>query len=317
MQLLGHFFRLLRWPNLVFIAITQILFHYCIVLPAANSHAFPLHLQQHLFWLIVAASVFIAGAGYIINDYFDINIDQVNKPDRMVVDRIITRRMAIFWHLVFSGIGVLLSVYVGYTLHNPLVAIGNILCVVLLWVYSTTYKRKMIIGNVLISLLTAWVILIMLVAELPGWWNSIITAADTQASVARLTRIGVLYAAFAFIISLIREVVKDMEDMEGDRRAQCKTLPIVYGVNASKVFAGTWLAILIVMLIVMQTYVLIFQWWYASLYLLITVTVPLLLLFNHLFKATNTTQFAQLSSKLKWIMLGGICSMVFFMLYTR
>lgn len=317
MQLLGHFFRLLRWPNLVFIAITQILFHYCIVLPAANSHAFPLHLQQHLFWLIVATSVLIAGAGYIINDYFDINIDQVNKPDRMVVDRIITRRMAIFWHLLFSGIGIVLSVYVGYKLHNPLIGIGNILCVILLWVYSTTYKRQMIVGNVLISLLTAWVILIMLVAELPGWWNSIKTAADMQASVARLSRIGVLYAAFAFILSLIREVVKDMEDMEGDRRAQCKTLPIVYGVNASKVFAGTWLAILIVMLFVMQTYVLIFQWWYASLYLLVTVTIPLLLLFKHLFRATTTAHFAQVSSWLKWIMLSGICSMVFFMLYTR
>lgn len=317
MQLLGHFFRLLRWPNLVFIIIAQILFHYCIVLPAANSHTFPLHLQQYLFWLIVVASVLIAGAGYIINDYFDINIDQVNKPDRMVVDRIITRRMAIFLHLVLSGTGVLISVYVGYTLHNPLIGIGNILCVVLLWVYSTTYKRKLIIGNVLISLLTAWVILIMLVAELPGWWNSIQTAPALQASVARLTRIGVLYAAFAFIISLIREVVKDMEDMEGDRRENCKTMPIVYGINAAKVFAGTWLFMLIVMLVVTQVYVLLFGWWYSAVYIVLLVVTPLIFLFRNLFRANDIKAFHVLSSQLKWVMLTGIFSMLFFLLYTR
>jgi 4-hydroxybenzoate polyprenyltransferase len=319
MQLLGHFLRLLRWPNLLFIAITQILFHFCIVLPAANGQTtfFPLQLQQANFWMLCVASVFIAGAGYIINDYFDINIDQVNKPHKMVVDKIISRRAAILWHWVFSGIGLMLSAYLSYKLRNPIIILGNILCVMLLWVYSTTYKRRLLVGNVLISLMTAWVILVILVAASPGWFTGQISDTIVKASVARLSRIGILYAAFAFVLSLVREVIKDMEDMEGDRRENCKTLPIVYGINAAKVFAGTWLFILIVMLIITQVYVLLFEWWYSALYIVLLVVTPLAMLFKKLFKANNIKAFHIISSQLKWVMLTGILSMVFFLLYTR
>jgi 4-hydroxybenzoate polyprenyltransferase len=100
MKLIPAFFRLIRWPNLVFIVLTQSLFYYCILLPVfSDYHAEPFLLQK-AFWLMVAASVLIAAAGYIINDYFDINIDRVNKPGRMVVDKVIKRRWAIVWHLV-------------------------------------------------------------------------------------------------------------------------------------------------------------------------------------------------------------------------
>lgn len=319
MQLIGHFFRLLRWPNLVFIGVTQILFHYCIVLPATNGQStyFPLQLQQTYFWTLCLASILIAGAGYIINDYFDINIDEVNKPKKMIVDKIISRRAAILWHWLLSGIGLLLSIFISYKLHNPLILLGNALCVVLLWVYSTKYKRQLLIGNVLISLMTAWVIVVLLVAELPGWLTGQINEAIEKASAARLSRIGMLYASFAFVLSLIREVVKDMEDMEGDRKENCRTLPIVYGTNAAKVFAGTWLFILIAMLIITQVYVLLFGWWYSALYIILLVVTPLIFMFRNLFRANDVKAFHTLSTHLKWIMLTGILSMVFFLLYTR
>lgn len=319
MQTIGHFFRLLRWPNLVFIIATQILFHFCVVVPSAQSihYSFPVQLQQHLFWLLVLASVFIAGAGYIINDYFDVNIDQINKPDKVIISRKISQRMAIFWHGLLSLSGILLSAWVSYALRNPLIVTGNIVCVALLWVYSTTYKRKLIIGNVLISLMTAWVLLVLLVAELPGWWTGQLNEAIEKNTAARLSRIGLLYAAFAFILSLIREVIKDLEDLEGDRREHCKTMPIVLGINASKVFAGNWLAILILMLVVTQIYVLQFGWWWFAAYLLVAVLVPLFVSFKSLFFARTKMHFTQLSSRLKWIMLTGLLSMVFFLWYTQ
>ena len=115
MKLAGSFFRLIRWPNLLFIALTQALFYYAVifpVLPAAYDH-----LRQKLtlpvFALLVLASVLIAAAGYIINDYFDINIDRVNKPDKMVVEKMIKRRWAIIWHIVLTMAGLVLSLYVG------------------------------------------------------------------------------------------------------------------------------------------------------------------------------------------------------------
>ena len=120
LQLLRAFFRLVRWPNLVFIFLTQLLFYYLILLPTfTDMHPGPHKLAPLLFYLLSASSVLIAAAGYIINDYFDLNIDRVNKPNRMVVDKIIRRRSTILWHWVLSGIGVLLSCYVSWVLRNP------------------------------------------------------------------------------------------------------------------------------------------------------------------------------------------------------
>ncbi len=319
MKTVGAFFKLIRWPNLFFIAFTQVLFHFCIVLPSAfgSYYSFPLQLNQHLFWLLCAASVFIAGSGYIINDYFDINIDQVNKPGKMIVDRAVSRRQAILWHWIISIIGFMLSAYVSYRLRNPFIIIGNTACIGLLWVYSTTYKRQLLIGNVLISLMTAWVILVMLVAELPGWWNGKLVEVIEKATAARLSRIALLYASFAFVISLVREVVKDIQDMEGDRKENCRTMPLVWGVTASKVFAGTWLFVLIALLFITQVYVLQFGWWWAAAYILFLVMAPLVMAVRNLFKATTTHQFGTLSRFIKWIMLTGILSMIFFFFYTR
>ncbi|MES1161033.1 MAG: geranylgeranylglycerol-phosphate geranylgeranyltransferase, partial [Bacteroidota bacterium] len=178
------------------------------------------------------SSVLIAAAGYIINDYFDLNIDRVNKPDKLVVDKIIKRRWTILWHWILSGLGVLLGFYVSWKLRNPIVGLANLGCVVLLWFYSTTFKRKLLIGNVIISLLTAWVILVLYTCEF-----SLQELRDPARHyiLSRLFKFAIVYAGFAFIISLIREVVKDIEDMEGDARYGCRTMPIVWGVNTAKV----------------------------------------------------------------------------------
>ena len=162
MKLLFAFFRLIRWPNLVFIALTQSLFYYCIIVPSLpeSYNGLPYALTQPLFYLLITASVFIAAAGYIINDYFDINIDQVNKPDKMVVEKIIKRRSAILLHWVITSAGLLISLYVSYKT-SFIIIIANILCSLLLWVYSTTFKKQLLSGNIIISLLTAWTVLVL------------------------------------------------------------------------------------------------------------------------------------------------------------
>lgn len=319
MKQLLAFFRVMRWPNLVFIAITQLLFHFCVVEPSAQGHIynFPLRLTTPLLLLLCFSSICIAAAGYIINDYFDINIDEVNKPAKMVIGRTISRRWGVLWHLILSAIGLMIGGYVSMQLGNWLVAVGNGVCVILLWVYSTTFKRQLLIGNLVISALTAWVILVLLVAELPGWWTGELVNDTEKSTVARLSRIGVLYAAFAFILSLVREVVKDMEDMEGDRKEGCRTMPIEWGIQASKVFAGVWLVVLIVTLIITQVYVLQFGWWLSASYILLFVIIPLIYIFKKLPPAATTADFARLSKMLKWVMLLGILSMMFFLRYTH
>lgn len=309
LQLLGAFFRLVRWPNLVFIFLTQLLFYYFIQLPMHEAPGWVMTpvLTPRLFLLLAASSILIAAAGYIINDYFDLNIDRVNKPKRLVVDRIIKRRWTILWHWILSGLGLLLSFYVSWRLRNPLIALGNLSCVILLYFYSTTFKRKLLIGNVIISLLTAWVILVLYVGEFV--WAGLGNGAY-RLLLSQLFKYAIVYASFAFILSLIREVVKDIEDMDGDMKYGCRTMPIVWGVNVAKVFAGTLTVVLLGALVILQFYVLQKAWFPLTLYGVLLVDLPLLWLLRKLYAAQSKEHYHRLSTIIKLVMLAGILSII-------
>ncbi len=303
MRLVAAFFQLIRWPNLLFIALTQALFYYCIYVPL-YGHSDPVQLS----WLIMA-SVLIAAAGYIINDYFDLNIDQVNKPGKNVINRYISRRWAIFLHLLLSFFGIVCTVLA--TRYEKWYLVGaNIACVFLLWLYSTSFKRQLLLGNILISVLTAWTVLILFFLKVP-----FSAAFNADEVTSKFFRVAFLYGGFAFIISLIREAVKDIEDMVGDERYGCTTLPIVVGIRASKIYTAVWTVVLLAALVVLQLYILQFGWYFAVLYCILLVIVPLVRFFLQLLKATATKDYKQLSSQAKWIMLGGIISMIFFRFY--
>jgi 4-hydroxybenzoate polyprenyltransferase len=321
MKLVTAFLRLIRWPNLVFIVFTQALFYYCILLPVfAHKNTAP-SLTQTYFWVIVAASVFIAAAGYIINDYFDLNIDRINKPERLVVEKIIKRRWTIIWHLLLSFVGLLLTAWVCWRLNDLYAAIAgliNLFCVLALWLYSTTYKRKLLVGNILISLLTAWTILILYVINMRSWFLTKIAyevKRNYNDASARLFKYAAVYAAFAFIISLIREVIKDMEDMEGDAKYNCKTMPIVWGIPATKVFTAVWIIVLTGALAVLQFYALHLAWWWAAGYSIVAIILPLLWILYKLKKAEQVKDYHTLSGAVKMVILTGILSMLFFRLY--
>jgi 4-hydroxybenzoate polyprenyltransferase len=314
MKLAGAFLQLIRWPNLVFIALTQFLFYYCVLLPGFPGNGDFDHnnvLKPEQFWLLCLSSVLIAAAGYIINDYFDLNIDRVNKPGRIIVEKIIKRRWTIVWHWVLSVLGILIGFYLSWKLKNIIIGPANLLCVISLWFYSTTFKKKLLLGNILISLLTAWVILVLYFCEFrlhrfidPSY----------QHYLSRLFKFALLYGAFAFIISLVREVVKDIEDMDGDSRYGCRTMPIVWGVHVSRFFVATWLLVLIVSLAIIQFYVLQYRWWWGILYSVAFVIIPLLQILRKLYHAASPEDYHRLSGLIKAVMLAGILSMVFFKL---
>ena len=318
MKLISAFFRLIRWPNLIFIALTQLLFFYCIILPSLPDSYYQQNnkLTPTIFFLLVIASVLIAAAGYIINDYFDINIDQVNKPDKMVVQKIIGRRWAIVLHLVITFAGLVISGYVSLKT-NWVILVANVVCALLLWGYSTTFKKKLLSGNIIISGLTAWTVLVLYFAAN----TSLILTAGLQPAIAsgmnRVYKFAALYAGFAFIISLIREVVKDIEDMEGDARYDCKTMPIVWGVPAAKVFVGVWLVVLVGALIIVQFYVLQMGWWLSALYVLALVIVPLIWILKKFYLAQTPVQYHAVSNMIKLVMLTGICSILFIRMYAQ
>lgn len=309
MKIIAAFFRLVRWPNLVFIAVTQLLFEFCIYRKIYAQQPVE-ETQQFLFLLI--ASVLIAAAGYIINDYFDLNIDQVNKPDKVVVNAIISRRWVIFWHMFLSMLGLFFTVMALPVSGYWHLVLANMGCIILLWFYSTNLKKQLLIGNVLISLLTAWVIGILFLSKFSLHIRSILLEDHDE---VRLFRYTILYASFAFIISLVREVIKDMEDVEGDRKYGCRTMPIRWGMNASKVFAAVWLVVLIAVLLILQFYVLPFGWWHSVLYCLVFILAPLVWILIRLYSAHTAVDFHKLSTMVKLVMFTGILSMVFFYFY--
>jgi 4-hydroxybenzoate polyprenyltransferase len=309
MNVLSAFFKLVRLPNLFFIALTQMLFRFFIlhyVYSNGSDGSEHIQLPLNLFYLLVIASICIAAAGYIINDYFDINIDLVNKPARLVIGRYIKRRWAIFFHIFFSITGFAISCYVGYKLRNLYIPVFNLLAIAALWFYSTTFKKKLLIGNVLISLLTAWVILILTVSE----YHFPVIPHDLYWK--RLIKLSFIYAGFAFIISLIREVIKDMEDMQGDTKYGCNTMPIAWGIQVSKVFVAVWIIVLVSVIAGIQIYVVHLGWWFSALYSLFAIIIPLLWVLRKLYLAHSPKEFHHLSTAVKLIMLAGILSMIFF-----
>lgn len=313
MQGLTLFLKLVRWPNLVFIALTQLLFQYCILLPLFEQEEAPLVFDSANLLLLVATSVLIAAGGYIINDYFDINIDRINKPQKQIVGKIMSRRSAIILHSVLSFLGVGLSFYLGWRLRIWWIGPANFLCTLLLFAYSATFKKRFLSGNIIISILTAWSVGILGLASFydvfyrSGFYNDL--------NPSRIFRFTILYASFAFIISAIREAIKDMEDIEGDARYGCQTLPIAAGLNAAKTYTIVWLVVLIGALAIVQVYALQFSWWLAIIYCTVFIIIPAIKLVQNLVKAQRTEEFHRLSNHTKLLMLMGILSMIFFKIY--
>ena len=307
MKTFVHFLRLIRWPNLVFILLAEILFHYCIFKPLYPNAG---EVVDTHFYFIVFTYLFIAAAGYIINDYFDINIDQVNKPTRVVVGSYISRRWVIFWHLLFSVLGIYIST-IAFPFQNYWhIHLSNLLTILLLWFYSTNFKKKFLIGNIVISILTAWSIAVVYFSKFTI--QEIIHPNIADTANFRLVKLMVVYSVFAFILTLVREALKDMEDMEGDQKFGCNTMPIVWGLKPTKVYISVWLVVVIGCLAFIQLYVIPFGWWYSILYCVLFIITPLVIVLAKLKTAYTSKDFHALSTYIKVAMFSGIMSMLFF-----
>ncbi|MCU7693381.1 geranylgeranylglycerol-phosphate geranylgeranyltransferase [Haoranjiania flava] len=310
MKKVKAFFALVRWPNLVFIALTQYLFFYAVLYPVYERQQVTPNLNFLYLTLLMLSSVFIAGAGNIINDYFDLNIDVINKPGKVIIGKYIHRHWAISSHIVLSILGVAIGFYLDRKADTYFIGLTNLGCAVLLFVYSIVLKRKPLSGNIVISLLTAWTVGVVTFAE-----TKTLIAGFSEAHVATITRVTILYVSFAFIISLVREMIKDMEDMEGDRRYNCRTFPILFGIPASKIFIYIWLFILIGLLLILLFYILQFRWWLGMAYIVVFVIAPLVSAYKAVNRAGSPKDFHEASSLVKTVMLTGICSMMFFWYY--
>jgi 4-hydroxybenzoate polyprenyltransferase len=313
MKKLISFLVLVRSLNLVFILLTQLLFYYCIVMPTYESFQRAPILDAGLFYILVLASVLIAAGGYVINDYFDLNIDKINKPKRMVIDKSIGRRWAMFFHMTMSVTGLLLSGFIAWKIKNVFLFGFNACSILLLWYYSTTLKKKLLIGNVVISLLTAWVIGVILLCEFN---TREIQDPIAQAAFIKIYKMAVLYGGFAFVISMIREIIKDMEDADGDRKYGCKTVPIVWGFSTAKILVLVLLVFLLAVFVVFMGYALLQKWIVIFVFLLLIVFFQLIPVMRAVQTGNTSEAYHRISNKIKLLMLSGIGSMLLFYFYS-
>jgi 4-hydroxybenzoate polyprenyltransferase len=301
--------RLIRFPNLLIIILTQFLLRSAFIGPFLYKDT---GIEPSSIWdfiILVLVTLLIASGGYIINDYFDVKIDRVNKPDKTVIDRQVTARGAIASHLVINGVATLLGFYLAYRIHSISFGLIFPFIAVLLWFYSASYKRSFLWGNLIVAFLSAFVILIVWLFE----FFYLRLDAGAFASVIRelgsVTRVFLAYALFAFLVSLFREIIKDMEDWEGDERYGCRTLPLVIGMGRTRIIAILLMVVNIVLLGygMLILYRLHFTW--AFWYFLILVQLPVLYLIYKVYTAKGKPDYHYASTLTKVIMLTGILSM--------
>ena len=297
------FFKLIRWKNLVIVALTQYLIRYTLLIPFVDF----LSLNDMQFLLLVISTVLVAAAGYIINDYFDIQVDQLNKR-KIIVGNSIKRREAMALHFIFSGLGIGIGFYLGYKIGMWNLGFINLFSASALWLYSTHFKRNYLSGNLLISLLSALVLIIVALYD--------ILPASEQNDINAIVvfKIICIYAAFAFITTLIREIVKDLEDLEGDQKMGYETYAIVSGKKKAKNIVQT-LSLLTILGVACILYSQFQADLYSFLYVLFFVEFPFLYFVWKLKNAEKSADFHSLSILIKIIMLSGTLSMLVFALF--
>lgn len=278
-----------RANNLLIMLATLCLSYY-----ALTDYLTPDDLLRPRFLLLCVCVLLTAAAGYIINDYLDVNIDLTNKPDKVIIGKTISRRWAMLLHFVFNGLAILTGLYL-----NAYLGLMVLVCTLLLWLYSALFKKKFLTGNLLVAALSAFVIVILPLfnKQVSGYlvW---------------------VYALFAFGISLIREIVKDAEDVKGDSKFYCKTLPIVLGIRKTKKVLSS---LVLIYLILLASHLTIgnahipFRHHYGAViyayYMVFMVGAPLVLSLVLVYRADVKSDFTRLSLLYKLIMVSGLISM--------
>jgi len=307
------FFRLIRIENIFMVLLTQLLMSIAIISPILGINGLSVATPTLSLVLVMLGTALITMGGYVINDYFDTRIDEINKPNRVLIGKAISRHKAMQMHQILTIIGVLCGLYVAWEIRSITVAMIFLFIPGLLWFYSTTYKRQFFIGNFIVAAITAFVPLIIALVE----GNYLVIQHGSSVMeygiIADIYKWVGFFAVFAFTLTILREMVKDLEDEKGDRELECRTIPIVLGQFWAKILIATFSILLVfgVLYIIygMHSFA---EHTLLNNFLLYGVCAPLLFFIIMLFKAKSSPEYAFTQNILKLIMLIGVLfSLVF------
>nr|WP_294936392.1 geranylgeranylglycerol-phosphate geranylgeranyltransferase [uncultured Flavobacterium sp.] len=296
-----HFLKLIRFQNLLMLALMQLIFHFVFLKQQKDLF---LALSDWQFILLTLATIAIAAGGYVINNIMDQETDEVSKPKNVIVGKHISEGMAYNIYIGLNIIGVGIGFYLSNVIQKPSFAAVFIIVAATLYMYATSFKQTLLIGNVIVALLlSVSVIIIGIFDLLPATYEG------NQVQMSTIFSILLDYALFAFIINFIREIVKDIEDMDGDYNAGMSTLPIVLGTDrTTKIVCGLTLIPIALLILYVNKNLLELQW--VMYYVLLFVLAPLLYFLIKVWNAKSKKEFHHLSMVLKLVLLFGILSIV-------
>lgn len=297
-----NFLKLIRYQNLLLLAFMQLVFRFGFL----KMQNIPLALNDWQYLLLVLSTVLIAAAGYVINNIFDQDTDLENKPNNLIVGRSISETSAYNIYAVLNVTGVAIGFYLSNVISKPGFASIFILIAATLYIYATSLKQMLLVGNFVVALLLSFSVVIIGIFDLYPAITS-----ENQQIMAVLFSILLDYAVFAFIINFLREIIKDLEDINGDSNQGMKTLPIVLGAKRTSklVFALSFIPI-ISLLVYIKNYFMANNLQFAALYSIVFVLAPLIYFSIKSWESKNKKDFHKLSILLKWILLFGILSIV-------
>lgn len=308
-EIIKPYLQLLRVGNLTFVAILLYVMEKWVATPLLQLEQFGELMPWWILTLLIVSVVGIAAGGYVINDYFDVKIDRINRPDNLVVTRIISRDAAMNLFYGFTAVGVIAGTVVAWWAHSWTLLFTYVVIPGLLWFYSASYKRMFLVGNLVVAFASAIVPLLVAIA------NADYLHHLYQNALAYSPIIGELYvwtggfAAFAFLLTWVREIVKDIEDIEGDREMECRTLPIVWGDKVAKIIATLLLVTIATLIVYILFAVLPFSHEWKSLptrYVVFGLIVPILCSIVLLWAANNRTEYHRVQTIIKFAMFMGM-----------
>ncbi len=308
MQKIQSIIRIMRMPNLLIVILTMFILRYGLIRPFLFSGETGMMSGWLDFSLLVLSTVLITVAGYIINDRFDVGIDAINKPGKNKIGVDLSERSAIIMYRILNAIALIIAVYLAFRLQSLTLGLLFPFIIYLVWLYSSRYKKTLIWGNLIVAFLSAMVIFMVWYFEFLHLRLRPDVFATVLPDMKNINLFFIFYALFAFLNSLFREIIKDIEDRKGDAAYECKTLALVYGeIKARYMAAG--IIILTILLICFFQGILVNRGWTAVLwYFIIVVQLPMAYLAVKLLITRKEPDYHFLSSLSKLVMVAGILS---------
>jgi 4-hydroxybenzoate polyprenyltransferase len=296
------FLNLIRYQNLLMLAVMQLIFRYGFL----KLQNVPLALSDWQYGLLVLSTVLLAAAGYVINDVFDQDTDIENRPKEVIVGKKITEATAYNIYFALNITGVAIGFYLSNVILKPGFAVIFILIAATLYIYATSLKQMLLLGNIVVALLLSFSVIIIGIFDLYP-----VIDRSNQPIMANLFSILLDFALFAFMINFIREVVKDLEDQKGDENQGMKTLPVVLGIdNTAKLASILGLIPVAFLLVYINNYFVANNLIATTIYAFVFVVGPLLFFSIKIWSTKTKKEFSKLSLLLKWILFFGIISIV-------